>query len=89
MSGILLPDTSVIHMIITFCQASLFGFVSVLVARLQELRFKLNNHYLTARPLGLPTCRVVEIVSGDCLVVRDSTTGVERRVTLSRWEYTL
>lgn len=27
----------------------------------------------------------MEIVSGDCLVIKDATTGVERRVQLSRW----
>ena len=28
--------------------------------------------------------RVVEVVSGDCLVIKDSGSGLERRVNLSR-----
>jgi hypothetical protein len=30
------------------------------------------------------TGKVVEVVSGDCLVVKDGATGTERRVQLSR-----
>lgn len=28
--------------------------------------------------------KVVEVVSGDCLVIKDKATGVERRINLSR-----
>jgi hypothetical protein len=29
--------------------------------------------------------KVVEVVSGDCLMIKDASSGLERRVQLSRW----
>lgn len=41
-----------------------------------DLQTKLSDNY---------SGKVIEVVSGDCLVIKDSASGLERRVNLSRW----
>lgn len=47
------------------------------------------NHIQSSKPCCCPplpcATQVIEVVSGDCLVIKDSATGVERRVQLSRY----